>query len=194
MHLRTVNVTARHASALTVLSVLGLCVAALIFAGCTSAPKGVKPVTEFDAERYLGKWYEIARLDHSFERGLTDVTATYTLAPDGAIAVLNRGYLPSKKEWDSVEGRGVLLGSPDIGSLKVKVGAPFYGGYHVIALAPDYSHAMVAGPTRDYLWILARSPKLAPTVLEPLVAQAKAQGFETDKLIYVAHGAPTARQ
>lgn len=186
--------TTKTALPLLLLSGFALGVTVLLLAGCTSPPKGVKPVTGFDAKRYLGKWYEVARLDHFFERGLTDVTATYGQAPDGAITVSNRGYLPAKQEWKSVEGRGVFLGSPEVGSLKVKVGAPFYGGYHVIALAPDYSLAMVSGPTRDYLWILARSPKLSPAVLEPLVAQAKAVGFDTEKLIYVTHGAPGTRR
>lgn len=168
--------------------------AALFLIGCNSPPKGVTPVTGFEADRYLGKWYEVARLDHSFERGMTNVTAEYGKGPDGSITVKNRGYLPASGEWKTVEGRGEFLGSPEVGSLKVKVGAPFYGGYHVIALAPDYSHSMVSGPNRDFLWILARTPKLAPDALEPLVAQAKADGFATDELIYVTHGAAGAQQ
>lgn len=156
--------------------------------GCTSAPPGVNPVGGFVLDRYLGTWYEIARLDHSFERGLTDVTADYSLRDDGGVDVLNRGYDPTKAEWKEAEGRAYFLGAPDTGSLKVSFFWPFYGGYHVMALDPDYRWVMVAGPSHGYLWILARSPTLADDVLEPLLDQARDAGFDLTGLIRVKHG------
>lgn len=157
--------------------------------GCSTAPpEGLTSVTPFDVNRYLGKWYEIARLDHSFERGLTDVSATYSLNSDGSLEVINRGFNVKKDEWKSATGRALFTGSTNQGSLKVSFFGPFYGGYHVLALdQKDYQWALVAGPDRDYLWILARDKTLSPAIREQLVEQAKKMGFATDKLIWVSH-------
>jgi len=136
--------------------------------------------------RYLGTWYEIARLDHSFERGLTRVTATYSLREDGGIKVVNRGFDARKQEWREAIGKAYFVESPDIGRLKVSFFGPFYGGYNIIDLDKEnYSYALVSGPTRAYLWILARDQKLEPSVLNHLVNKAKALGFATEQLIYV---------
>jgi apolipoprotein D and lipocalin family protein len=164
---------------------------ALALAGCTGVPNGVEVVKGFELERYLGTWYEIARLDHSFERGLSRVTAEYQLRDDGGVSVLNRGYDAEAGEWDEADGKAYLSGAPGEGRLKVSFFGPFYGGYNIFALdETHYGYAMVAGPTRSYLWILARSPRLDPSVLERLVARAAALEFPTDELIYVEHGAP----
>ncbi|WP_422244141.1 lipocalin family protein [Zwartia sp.] len=161
----------------------------LAMSGCSTAPpEGLTSVTPFDVNRYLGKWFEIARLDHSFERGLTDVSATYSLKPDASLEVINRGFNTKKDEWKSATGRALFTGSTNQGSLKVSFFGPFYGGYHVLALdQTDYQWALVAGPDRDYLWILARTKELAPAIRDQLVAQAKKMGFATDKLIWVSH-------
>ncbi len=163
-----------------------LCVI-FLFGGCAVAPpSGVTPITGFELDRYLGKWYEIARLDHSFERGLSDVSATYSPRDDGGIRVLNRGYDERAGIWKDAEGRAYFIGEPKVGSLKVSFFGPFYGGYHIIALDKEnYSWAMIGGPSRDYLWILARTRQLPPAVLEKLLRQAKALGFATDQLILV---------
>ena len=159
--------------------------------GCTGLPSGVQPVSDFDVQRYLGKWYEIARLDHSFERGLTDVSATYTARSDGGINVVNRGYDPKASRWKQVEGRAYFLGDKTVASLKVTFFWPFYGGYHVIALDQErYAHALVCGYTRSYLWILARQKTIEKPVLDKLIEQAKARGFDTDALIFVTHARP----
>lgn len=163
----------------------------LLFAtlsACTSAPHGVQPVGGFLIERYLGNWYEIARLDHGFERGLTDVSATYSLRDDGGVDVLNRGYDPAMGAWKEAQGRAYLLGAPSTASLKVSFFWPFYGGYHVMALDPDYRWAMVAGPSHDYLWILARTPTLPEEVIESLLDKARAAGFDPTGLIRVSQG------
>ncbi len=164
-----------------------------LLAGCTGVPEGITPVSNFQLDRYLGKWYEIARLDHSFERDMSDVSAVYSLHPDGGVRVINRGYRIDK--WKSVEGKAELIDpelKPAIGSLKVSFFGPFYGGYHIIALDPDYRWSMVAGPDRDYLWILARERSLPPAIQMQLVETAKRLGFDTDKLIWVGQTRPDA--
>jgi apolipoprotein D and lipocalin family protein len=156
----------------------------LLTAGCTGVPEGIEPVRDFDAERYLGTWHEIARLDHRFERGLEQVTATYSRSEDGGLAVLNRGYDPAEDVWKTAEGRAYFQSTPEVASLKVSFFGPFYGGYHVFALDPEYRWAMISGPTREYFWILARQPQLPAEILEDLIAKARAAGFETDALIF----------
>jgi apolipoprotein D and lipocalin family protein len=158
---------------------------ALLLAGCLGAPEGVEPVRGFEVDRYLGRWYEIARLDHRFERGLEQVTATYALNRDGTVAVLNKGYDPAKGEWREAEGKAKFAGAPDVGALKVSFFGPFYGAYNVIDLDPGYQRALVVGPNLTYLWILARSPSLPQDELERLVAKARALGFDTSTLVYV---------
>lgn len=160
----------------------------ILLPGCSGIPKGIKPVTGFELNRYLGHWYEIARLDHSFERGLSNVTASYSLRPDGGIEVINRGYDQEEQRWREARGKAYFVGPPDIGQLKVSFFGPFYGGYNIIALdQANYSYALVCGPNRRYLWVLARSPRLNPSVLHSLLKQAGELGFATDGLIYPAH-------
>ncbi len=159
----------------------------LLLGGCAVAPpSGVTPITGFELDRYLGRWYEIARLDHSFERGLSNVSAKYSMREDGGVKVLNRGYDDRTGVWKDAEGRACFTGEPTVGSLKVSFFGPFYGGYHIVALdRANYAYAMISGPSRDYLWILARTRQLPPTVLADLLRQAKALGFATDSLIWV---------
>jgi len=170
---------------------------ALMLAGCVSVPEGVKPVDQFEVERYLGTWYEIARLDHSFERGLSQVSATYQLREDGGISVLNRGYSATEGAWQSVEGKAYFVEKPDLGYLKVSFFGPFYGAYVVFALDRDnYQYSLVSGPNRSYLWLLARNPTMDQKLKDDLVAKAKALGFETDRLIFVDQspvGAPSPK-
>jgi apolipoprotein D and lipocalin family protein len=157
-------------------------------AGCaTGPPANVTPVSGFEVERYLGKWYEIARLDHRFERGLARVTAEYSLNKNGTIKVLNRGYNTKKGTWNSAEGKAKFRGDETDGSLKVSFFGPFYGGYHIFELGGEYQHVLVAGPSKKYLWILARSPEMEETIYRRLVERAKNLGFPTDELIRVSH-------
>lgn len=156
--------------------------------GCTGIPEGVSAVRNFELERYLGTWYEIARLDHRFERGLSNVTATYTLRDDGGVDVQNRGYDESAGEWDEATGKAYFVGEPDVGRLKVSFFGPFYGAYNILELDHDgYRHALVAGPNRSYLWILARRPDPDPETVERLIARAAELGFPTAELIRVQH-------
>jgi len=159
---------------------------ALFILGCTGVPKGLKPIAGFEVNRYLGKWYEVVRLDHRFERGLSDVSATYTQQDDGTISVINRGFSEESGEWKGVRGTACFRGDPTVGSLKVTFVWPFYGGYHIIALDKDrYGHAMGTGPSRSYLWILSRRKDMDKATLDGLVRQAAELGFATDGLIYV---------
>lgn len=162
---------------------------AIVLSGCASTrpPAGVSAVTPFDAKRYTGVWYEIARLDHRFERGLTNVSATYTLQDDGSLRVVNRGYAPAKQDWNEAIGRALFTGSPDVGSLKVSFFGPFYGGYHIAALDPDYRWSLVIGPDTDYAWILARDKQLSQADREAISARAQSLGVNTAELIWVSH-------
>lgn len=159
--------------------------------GCTSVPRGLEPVADFNAERYLGKWYEIARLDHRFERNLSNVTAQYSWRDAGGIDVVNRGYNTKTGEWQEATAVARFRQDPDIASLRVSFQWPFYGGYHVIALDENYKWAMVTGNNRSYLWILSREPTLDPAIQERLIEQADEWGFETEELIFVSHRPPT---
>ena len=171
---------ARLAFVVTLLVILG---------GCTGRPDGVEPVTSFDIGRYQGVWYEVMRLDHSFERGLTNVTATYTLRDGESVGVLNRGFDRANCRWKEADGSAVFQGPPDTASLSVTFFWPFAGGYHVFALdRQDYGWAMISGPSHDYLWILARQPDLSPEIRQRLVDKARDLGFPVDELILVDHG------
>jgi len=155
----------------------------LVTASCTGVPEGINPVQGFALQPYLGVWHEVARLDHSFERGLTQVTATYSLRDDGSVKVLNRGWDALSAKRKEAEGRALFVGPSNEGRLKVSFFGPFYGAYNIIEYDPA-KYSMIAGPDRSYFWILAREPKLDPETLERLIKRAAALGFATDKLIY----------
>ncbi len=167
------------------ISLLGILVV-FSLTGCLGIPKGVEPVKEFDIEKYLGKWYEIARLDHSFERGLSNVTAQYSLRDDGGVRVINRGYKTADGKWDEAEGKAYFVDDTTTGKLKVSFFGPFYGAYNVIALdKQNYQWSLVVGPDTGYLWILSRTPTMEKDIFDGLVAKAKSYGFDTEKLILV---------
>jgi len=160
----------------------------LLAVSCVGIPNGVKPVDQFQVERYVGKWYEIARLDHSFERGLTRVSAEYQLRDDGGIRVLNRGYSAHEGKWKEAEGKAYFVNRPDEGFLKVSFFGPFYGAYVIFELdQAQYSYALVCGPNKSYLWILARTPQMDESIKKRLVAKATSLGFNTQQLIFVRH-------
>ena len=168
-------------------AMLAFSLIALLSACSTAPPEGLQAVTPFDVQRYQGTWYEIARLDHSFERNLTDVSASYMVQTDGSVQVINRGFNTRKNEWKEAVGKALFTGESDRGSLKVSFFGPFYGGYHVVALDPEYRWSMVVGPDRDYLWILARDKQLEPELKELLLRKAQVFGLPLNKLIWVSH-------
>lgn len=158
----------------------------LLLTSCTSVPDKVTPVSPFELERYLGTWHEIARLDHSFERGLTQVTAEYRLRDDGGISVINRGYDAKKERWETATGKAYFVGDSNIGRLKVSFFGPFYGGYNIAKLDKDYQIALVVGPNLDYAWLLARKPQLSAAECAPYLAEAERIGIALDQLIWLA--------
>ncbi len=161
-------------------------VALLFLSGCAGLPPDIKPVKPFELSRYLGKWYEIARLDHSFERGLNQVTAEYSLRGDGGVKVINRGYSIAKGEWKSAEGKAYFARDQDEGYLKVSFFGPFYGAYVVFELdQQDYQYAFVTSYDRSYLWFLSRTPAVSEKRMNYFREVARAQGFDVDKLIFV---------
>lgn len=164
--------------------------------GCLGAPEGVTPVKDFDLDRYLGKWYEVARLDHSFERGLNGVTAEYSMREDGGVRVMNSGVVtPAEgfsgaEERSEAEGRAYFVEGTDLGYLKVSFFGPFFGSYIVFELDTDtYQYAFVAGNNTNYLWLLARTPEVSDEVMARFIARSSALGFATDELIFVQHSA-----
>lgn len=159
--------------------------------GCLGIPDNASAVNDFELERYLGTWYEIARLDHRFERDLSHVRAEYSLQDDGTVRVLNTGFNTKKNEWSAAEGTAKFIGDRNVGRLKVSFFGPFYGAYNIVELdKQNYGYALVIGPDTDYMWILARDPALDKAIVKQLVAKARALGFATDTLIYPEHRRP----
>lgn len=148
-------------------------------------PEGIVPVKNFNVSRYLGKWYEIARLDHSFERGLSNVTAEYELRSDDGINVINRGFLAEENKWKVAEGKAYFVGSRDEGHLKVSFFGPFYGSYIIFDLDQEnYQYAFVSGYNTSYLWLLSRTPTVSEDVKKRFVEKSKELGFDTNALIF----------
>lgn len=158
----------------------------LLLTACMGVPENVQPVTGFDAERYLGRWYEVARLDHSFERNLTNVTAEYSFKEDGGIRVLNRGYKASDSLRKEAEGKAYFVNNNDTGYLKVSFFGPFYASYVIFELdQQSYQYAFVSGNSHDYLWLLSRTPRISEAVKQKFIERATALGFNTNALIWV---------
>ena len=153
------------------------------------APKrGLPTVKEVDLEKYAGTWYEIARLPNSFERGLSSVTATYNLKNNGKIQVINRGYKDSTRKWKEIKGRARQPDASYPGRLKVTFFWPFAGDYYIIELDQDYKYALVGAPSSDFLWILAREPKLEKDTYKSLIEKARKLGFPVDQMEMVDQG------
>lgn len=151
----------------------------------STIPKGAKAVEAFDKSKYLGTWYEIARLDFYFERNLINTTANYSLNEDGTIKVVNRGYEPFKKEWKESVGKAKFVGKESTGMLKVSFFGPFYGGYNVVALDSNYQYALVAGEKLSYLWILSRQKTIPEQVKKEYLQIAEKIGYKTSDLLWV---------
>jgi len=152
---------------------------------CSAKTIHAEAVQPFDINRYLGKWYEIARLDHRFERNMIEVSATYTLNYDGSIAVLNKGYNTRKEMWKSANGKAKFVNRTDVGQLKVSFFGPFYAPYNIVALDKEYQYALIVSKTLDYLWILSRTKDIPETIKQQYLQKAREMGFDTTKLIWV---------
>lgn len=168
------------------LYLLVVIIAALLNA-CTGLPKDIEPVDSFELSKYLGTWVEMARLDHSFERGLSDISATYSLREDGGVRVLNKGYSDEKQDWKTAEGKAYFVEDSDAGHLKVSFFGPFYGSYVVFYLDDQYQHAFITSYNKDYLWYLSRSPEVSDDMKSKFIETARSKGFDVDSLIWVEH-------
>ncbi|NRQ44149.1 lipocalin family protein [Rheinheimera sp. YQF-2] len=169
----------------TLLSFNLLLACCLSLQSCTGVPDGVTPVTPFELNRYLGEWHEIARLDHRFERGLTEVTANYAMRDDGGVKVINRGFNAAEGDWQQAEGKAYFVGDTNTGALKVSFFGPFYGGYNIAKLNDDYSVALVVGPSTDYAWLLARSKTPAKALCDDYMAFANSIGISAEQWIWL---------
>ncbi len=166
----------------------GLALLILGLFGCATIPKKAQAVKQFDADKYLGKWYEIARFDFRFEKNLDNTTAEYSKNDDGTIKVVNKGYNYVKEKWTSAEGKAKFVKDPQTAMLKVSFFGPFYSGYNVIELDDDYKYALVAGESLKYLWILSRTPSIPQEIKERYIQKAKEIGYDVEEMVWVEHG------
>lgn len=162
-------------------------VAIFVFRKKQTTPKSVTPVKPFDLNRYLGKWYEIARFDYRFEKNLEQTTAEYSMNDDGSVKVVNRGYNFKTNEWKQATGTAKFVDNENEGKLKVSFFGPFYSGYNVMAIDPNYRYALIAGESLDYLWILSREKSIPDEVKDNYLQLAVAAGYDTSRLVWVKH-------
>ncbi|HRP67995.1 MAG TPA: lipocalin family protein [Turneriella sp.] len=166
--------------------VVGVCFIAF-FSSCASIPEKAKPIENFDVNRYLGTWYELARFDFRFERNLDNTSAHYALDKKGNVIVLNSGYNYVEKKWSKAVGLAKFRDAKNVAALKVNFFGPFYSGYNVIALDDNYQYALIAGKNLDYLWILSRTKKLPDEIKAKYLKIAEEIGYDISRLIWVKH-------
>lgn len=172
----------------------GIAIGAVLAAGSIiyfskrqTIPRGIEAVKNFDAEKYLGKWYEIARLDFRYEKNINNTTAHYSLNEDGSIKVVNRGFNYKKNEYEEAVGKAIFVDSPQEAKLKVSFFGPFYAGYNVIAIDKSYKYALVVGRSRDYLWLLSRRKSMPENIKEEYLQLARKLGYKTENLVWIEH-------
>ena len=168
-------------------SILALLLLPVLVSCSPTIPEGAVAVTPFDSEKYLGKWYEIARIDFKYEKDLNNTTAEYSLNENGTIKVDNKGYNVKKQEWEQASGKAKFVGSDTVAMLKVSFFGPFYSGYNVLAIDDAYTYALVAGESLDYLWILSRETTIPDDVRSQYLQIAEGVGYDTDRLLWVKH-------
>lgn len=144
-----------------------------------------RTVKQLDMSRYLGDWYEIARYDHPFERGLTEVRTTYSLRDDGLIEVYNRGRHGRKGKMSGIRGKAKT--TDQSGRLRVSFFWIFYSDYNIMELGDDYEWAVIGGRSPKRLWILSRTPQLPAEQLNRILQKIERRGYTTTPLIYVEH-------
>lgn len=157
----------------------------LLLSGCVGIPEGITPIDNFDVDRYSGKWYEIARLDHSFERGMEQVSAEYSMRDDGGVKVLNRGFDTDSQEWNEAEGKAYFVDAENVGHLKVSFFGPFYGSYIVFELDQNEQYSFVTSSDRSYLWFLSRTKEIDDSLKQHFIDRVTALGFDTENIIFV---------
>lgn len=154
---------------------------------CSTIPGGVVAVKPFDKEKYLGKWYEIARIDFKYEKDLNNTTAEYSLNDNGTIKVDNKGYNTKTGEWQQAIGKAKFVEDDTVAMLKVSFFGPFYSGYNVIAIDADYKYALIAGASYKYLWILSRETSIPEEVKNNYLKIAKDSGYNISDLLWIVH-------
>lgn len=168
------------------MTIIKLLVLSLFLTSCAGVPESIEPVSDFELNQYMGKWYEIARLDHRFERGLENVTATYSANSDGSVRVVNRGFSTRSNEWEDAVGKASFAGDQTIGHLKVSFFGPFYGSYIIFELDKEhYQYAFVTG-SQNSLWFLSRSPTVSDQLKEKFLRMVTRAGYNTNELIFVS--------
>ena len=160
-------------------------VLSLVLFACLGLPENIKPVQNFDLNKYLGKWYEIARLDHSFERGLQNVTAEYSIRDDSGVKVVNSGFSNKENEWRTAEGKAYFVNNESEGYLKVSFFGPFYGSYVIFELDENYQYAFVTGADKKYLWLLSRTPQIDNELKDHFLEKVSLLGYDTSEIIFV---------
>lgn len=150
-------------------------------------PDGITVVNNFRLEPYMGTWYEIARFDFKHEKDLSNVTATYSLKDNGTVKVVNRGYNYVKDQWEQANGKATFVDKTTEGALKVSFFGPFYGGYNVVSMEPDYQNALIFGETKDYIWILSRNKTIPEDVKEQFLKEAEKAGYDLERLVWTKH-------
>lgn len=160
-------------------------IASILMPGIPSdSRKGqLEVVDSVDLSRYVGRWYEIARLPNRFQKKCADsVTADYALRPDGKIEVVNR-CRKANGEYTTAKGKAKIVDKKTNAKLKVTFFWPFYGAYWILDLGPNYENAVVGDPSRDHLWILSRTPQMDEAVYQQLLARMQTRGFKTERMI-----------
>lgn len=147
-------------------------------------PEYADPVEDFDVEKYSGTWYEVARYDFKFEKGLKNVTANYSLNTDGTIKVINRGFNTKTQQWQEAQGKAKFNGKPDRGALKVSFFGPFYSGYNVVMMSPAYKHALVFGESKDYVWMLSRQKTISAPAKKKFLEKMLEAGYDIERLVW----------
>ncbi len=151
--------------------------------GCRKRTIDNSVVNDFDLNRFLGNWYEVARFDHRFERGMDHTRAAYILREDGKVDVRNTGMKNGRKS----EAKGIAKVTDVPGLLRVSFWGPFYSDYRVLMLDKDYQYALIGSGSDKYLWILSRTPRLSDETKARILAEAQRRGYDTDKLLWVQH-------
>lgn len=162
-----------------------VCLSLILSACATTLDPDIVPVSNFNADKYLGQWYEIARIENRFEKNLSQVTANYSYRDDGGIKVVNRGFNEKTGKWEEAVGKAYFVGDENTGHLKVSFFGPIYGPYVVFELDENYQNSFVTNHNKKYLWFLSRNKEVSPLIKEKFLSKVDQMGFDTDELIWV---------
>jgi len=176
------------------ITVFTILIVGLTFLGCGASKNASKkfkttisPVKNFKVESYMGHWYEVARLDFKFQKGLDNCAAFYSLNENGSVKVINSGFRDEKNKWEYAKGKAKFRGEKNLGELKVSFFGPFYSDYNVVAIADNYKYALVFGKNLDYMWILSRTKQIPDSIREDFTNIARNAGYDVSNLLWANH-------